>query len=91
MLKLFLLLTLLTPESVRAHLEHKRGQGSTPSSEKLHFTRGCFSEIADAGCPHPRDGSEIFRSCLDLKLQSVSKNCQGFFLRLYGKRAGEKG
>jgi hypothetical protein len=69
-----------------ADMEHKTGIGSTPKREKLMKQHGCFQEITNLGCVHPREDQMIFRSCLDEKNDQLSVECQSFFEKLYGKR-----
>lgn len=69
-----------------ADLEHTRGQGETPSAEKLSLSRGCFSHIEEFGCGHPANDHEIFIGCLDENRKNLSTDCQSFFERLYGRR-----
>ena len=82
------ILTLIFTITSYAHLEHRAGQESKPSNERLSVARGCFEEIRRQGCSHPRDGQEIFNTCLDDKKEMLSDSCQAFFTRLYGNRKG---
>lgn len=86
-MKIYLLIgTLITSSFSYADLEHKTGQGANPSQEKLSLSRGCFEEIEDQGCGHPRDDHEIFIACLDENKTKLSTSCLSFFETLYGKR-----
>jgi hypothetical protein len=81
------LMTLFLSFPAMSHLEHRDGQESKPSTERLSVARGCFDEIQDYGCSHPREGQEIFNTCLDQKIEMISLPCQAFFTRLYGNRS----
>lgn len=78
--------TLLFSSFSYADLEHKTGQGANPSQEKLSLSRGCFEEIDEQGCGHPRDDHEVFITCLDENKNKLSTSCAEFFENLYGKR-----
>jgi hypothetical protein len=86
MKKIFILLILLLSSIVQADMEHKLGQGALPSPQKLSIARGCFKEIDEQGCGHPKENHEFFISCLEVKGNNLSSNCITFFNRLYGKR-----
>jgi hypothetical protein len=86
-MKKILFLSLFTISSFAlASLEHKEGQGAKPSSERLSRARGCFAEIYDLGCNHPREGQEKFNTCLSEQNAMLSKSCQAFFTKLYGTK-----
>lgn len=86
MLRLLLLCSLFLPRNVSADLEHKAGQGSSPSPERLKFTRACFSAIHSLGCPHPAENPAIFKTCLEQKNEYLTPECSSFFSRLYKAR-----
>lgn len=79
---LFLFISL----SAMADLEHKEGMGAPPLKQKLSIARGCFKEINELGCGHPRDDQEFFIGCLEESKDDLTPSCQGFFEKLYGKR-----
>lgn len=81
-----ILITMFFSFASMAHLEHRAGQETVPSSERLSKARGCFREIAEHGCGHPRDGQEEFNTCLEIKKEMLTETCQTFFKKLYGKR-----
>lgn len=85
-MKFALLIILFSSQLVFADLEHKDGQGTLPEAQKLTLSRGCFKEIKSQGCGHPRENQDFFSFCLQLKLEALSSDCQGFFTKLYGKR-----
>lgn len=85
-MKLFVMTALLFSFFAHADLEHREGQESKPTVENLSRSRGCFKEIKEQGCGHPRENQDFFSFCLQLKLESLTSDCQGFFSKLYGKR-----
>lgn len=89
MLKLLLLCSLFLPGNVSADLEHRVGRGSSPSPERLKFTRACFSEIHSLGCPHPGKNPAIFKTCLEQINDDLTPECSAFFSRLYKTRLKE--
>lgn len=81
-----LLFGLLFANISHADMEHKPGIGTSPRSAKLSKQRGCFQEIKNFGCEHPRVDQVIFKTCLDEKKDQLSEECYAFFEKLYGKR-----
>lgn len=79
-------LLLLFSFSAFADLEHVEGQGAAPSRQKLTSARGCFQEIRNLGCGHPREDQDFFIGCLEENKDSLSPSCKSFFEVLYGKR-----
>lgn len=82
----FFILIILFSTNVLADLEHIEGQGLAPSRQKLSSSRGCFQEIRNFGCGHPREDQEFFIGCLEENKDSLSLSCKSFFETLYGKR-----
>lgn len=82
----FVMLALIFSFSATADLEHREGQGASPTEKNLKASRSCFKEILDQGCRHPSEDREIFNNCLADKITTLSSRCQTFFERLYGKR-----
>lgn len=81
-----LLFGLLIVNISYADMEHKPGIGALPRSAKLSKQRGCFKEITNLGCDHPRVDQVNFKTCLEEKKDQLPVDCQSFFERLYGKR-----
>jgi hypothetical protein len=81
-----LLLIMAISFSAFADLEHVEGMGSAPSKQKLSSSRGCFQEIRNLGCGHPREDQDFFTGCLEENKDSLSPSCKSFFEILYGKR-----
>jgi hypothetical protein len=69
-----------------ADLEHIRGQGQSPSGQKLSLSRGCFEQMENKGCGSPGKDHAFFIACLDDETDKITNDCQSFFERLYGKR-----
>lgn len=86
MKKIIIVLASFFTLSVMANLEHKPGQNGQPSKERLSRARGCFTEIQEHGCAHPREGQEIFKTCLEDKIEILTPSCQAFFKKLYGTK-----
>jgi hypothetical protein len=86
--KSVIVLALIFSSSAFSNLEHIEGQGSSPLKIKLNHSRGCFQDMAELGCGHPRDGHDSFVTCLNEKRTHLSSTCEAFFERLYGKQKG---
>ncbi len=76
---------LISGTQVQASLEHRSDFENTPSEKRLSVARGCFRQMKELGCGHPRDGQENFERCLQSERKVLSINCQKFFARLYGE------
>lgn len=72
-----------------ATMEHQTGFESKPSAERLSKSRGCFTEIQDLGCPHPREDQEKFNTCLSDNINGLKSSCQAFFKKLYGDKTSD--
>lgn len=86
MKKLILSMALTLSFSALADMEHKAGQGDAPPAKKISLAHGCFNEIDNLGCGHPKDDLGFFKGCLDENRENLSPSCQSFFGRLYGKK-----
>lgn len=86
MKKIFLIITIAFSSFAFADLEHKAGQGDAPPEKKVSLARGCFREIDNLGCGHPKDDLGFFRGCLDENRENLSASCQTFFGKLYSKK-----
>lgn len=89
MLKLTILFLSFFAFEATADLEHKPGQGGQPLAKKLTLSRGCFHEMENLGCGHPREDQGYFVSCLVDKPGQLTPNCQKFFTKLYGTKNTE--
>lgn len=85
-MKIFIVFILFSSLISFADMEHKKGQGSMPSTKELSNSRGCFHEISEYGCGHPGEDHEYFNTCLADKISELGPNCRIFFERLYGKK-----
>lgn len=81
-----LISSLLFSTFLMADMEHKPGIGAVPVRQKLTKQRGCFQEIRNLGCGHPREDQTFFNTCLSEKSDQLSSECLTFFEKLYGKR-----
>lgn len=81
-----LIFTLIFSNLTLADLEHRPGQGTLPKREKLSTAHGCFREIDELGCGHPRDDQEFFISCVHDKQDDLTPSCKPFFETKYGRR-----
>lgn len=88
-MKLIFIMTIMASQAF-ATLEHQKGFESKPSAERLSKSRGCFAEIEDLGCQHPREGQEKFNTCMSEKFTELKPSCQAFFEKLYGDKTKEK-
>jgi len=86
MKKLCFIISFLFTTNLLADLEHIAGQGASPGTKNLTLAQGCFIEISEQGCGHPRDDREIFVTCVNDKMDHLTPSCQSFFTKLYGKR-----
>lgn len=89
-MKTFLLIYLMiVTSSIFATMEHQAGFESKPSAQRLSKSRGCFAEIQDLGCTHPREGQEKFNTCLSENFNGLNSSCQAFFKKLYGDKTSD--
>lgn len=71
--------------SFAEEIEYFPTENPKATKAEMEFTKSCFIEVERAGCKHPRENQNDFRSCMSQNFNSLTPKCKQLMSKTYSK------